>query len=53
MLYFTGVWTELMTKLKAWTQTFNKIHVITGPLFDYNYDGLWDSAPVSGYVPHP
>ena len=41
-MYTVGIWRELLSKLTSWTMSYSKIHVITGPVFDLNYDGLWD-----------
>ena len=42
IMYTVGIWRELLSKLTSWTMSYSKIHVITGPVFDLNYDGLWD-----------
>ena len=41
-VYAVGIWRQLLSKLTSWTMSYSKIHVITGPVFDLNYDGLWD-----------
>ena len=38
----TGIWKTLQKEVEKWTQTFGNVNVITGPVFDWNHDGLPD-----------
>lgn len=43
-LYFIEVWDYFHTTLlKKYASQYNGINVVTGPAFDYNYDGQFDS----------
>uniref|UniRef100_A0A3B3YZS2 ENPP1-3/EXOG-like endonuclease/phosphodiesterase domain-containing protein n=1 Tax=Poecilia mexicana TaxID=48701 RepID=A0A3B3YZS2_9TELE len=41
---FSGIWDYLHnTLLKKYASIYNGINVVTGPVFDYNYDGRYDA----------
>uniref|UniRef100_A0A8C7R021 SMB domain-containing protein n=1 Tax=Oncorhynchus mykiss TaxID=8022 RepID=A0A8C7R021_ONCMY len=58
-LYFIEVWDYFHTTLlKKYASQYNGINVVTGPAFDYNYDGQFDSQDqieqyVSTQIPIP
>jgi len=33
----------MMRKLADWASNYGGLHVVAGPAFDYNYDGLPDT----------
>ena len=38
-----GVWRDALWLMEEYAEKHGQIHVITGPIFDYNSDGLADS----------
>ncbi|XP_078319808.1 uncharacterized protein LOC111119482 isoform X2 [Crassostrea virginica] len=46
-----GIWKTLHKEVEKWTQTFGNVNVITGPVFDWNHDGLPDQFNNSQSVP--
>ena len=38
----TDLWNVLSTHLTLWANEYNGINVISGPVFDYNLDGIRD-----------
>lgn len=45
VLFFSGIWDYLHnTLLKKYASIYNGINVVTGPVFDYNYDGRYDTT---------
>ncbi|XP_078612809.1 venom phosphodiesterase 2-like isoform X2 [Branchiostoma floridae x Branchiostoma japonicum] len=38
-----GIWNFTMSLVASWAQTYQGVHVVTGPIFDYNFDGLRDN----------
>ena len=40
-----GIWDHFqVVLLRKYALQYNGLNVVTGPVFDYNYDGLYDSA---------
>ncbi|XP_030644785.1 venom phosphodiesterase 1 [Chanos chanos] len=50
---FKRIWDYLQTVLlKTYASQFNGVNVVTGPVFDYNYDGRYDTADlIQQFVP--
>lgn len=46
-----GIWKTLHKKVEKWTTLYSNINVITGPVFDWNHDGLPDQFNQSQPVP--
>ncbi|XP_077991015.1 venom phosphodiesterase-like [Glandiceps talaboti] len=44
--FVKDVWSHLAIKLISWADKYNGINVMTGPVYDYNFDGLRDSVEV-------
>lgn len=42
LTFSTGIWKTLHKKVEKWTTLYSNINVITGPVFDWNHDGLPD-----------
>ena len=38
-----GIWRHLMETIKKWTREYVKLHIIVGPVFDHDSDGLADT----------
>ena len=38
-----GVWSAVVDLLQEWTLAYGPIMTLTGPIFDYNVDGLKDT----------
>ena len=38
-----GIWREAMILLEDYSEKYGELHVLAGPLFDYDYDGLRDN----------
>uniref|UniRef100_A0A3B5MQ91 Extracellular Endonuclease subunit A domain-containing protein n=1 Tax=Xiphophorus couchianus TaxID=32473 RepID=A0A3B5MQ91_9TELE len=53
VLFFSGIWDYLHnTLLKKYASIYNGINVVTGPVFDYNYDGRYDTTEqIQQFVP--
>ena len=39
---FLGIWRESQELIEAYVQEYDSVQVISGPVFDNNYDGLRD-----------
>ena len=39
---FIGIWRNLILLIQKWVQSAGTIHVISGPVFDYDADGIAD-----------
>ncbi|CAH1253559.1 ENPP3 [Branchiostoma lanceolatum] len=39
-----GIWNFTMGLVASWAQTYQGVHVVTGPIFDYNFDGVRDNV---------
>uniref|UniRef100_A0A3B3XRH9 SMB domain-containing protein n=1 Tax=Poecilia mexicana TaxID=48701 RepID=A0A3B3XRH9_9TELE len=49
---FKRIWDYLHnTLLKKYASIYNGINVVTGPVFDYNYDGRYDAIEQMQFVP--
>ncbi|XP_070556165.1 venom phosphodiesterase-like [Ptychodera flava] len=44
--FVSDIWSELGGKILSWADKYNGVNVISGPVFDYNYDSLPDSMDV-------
>ncbi|XP_019639048.1 PREDICTED: venom phosphodiesterase 2-like [Branchiostoma belcheri] len=38
-----GIWNFTMSLAASWAQTYQGVHVVAGPIFDYNFDGVRDN----------
>ena len=39
----SGVWKDALWLMEEYVEKYGQIHVVAGPVFDYNSDGLADS----------
>ena len=51
MTSLAGVWRHLLTLIEGWRATFGHVFVVTGPVFDFDADGLVDSDVTSDSIP--
>ena len=42
-MIFFEVWNFMWKSIMNWAKNFERIGVVVGPIFDYNYDGHADS----------
>ena len=40
----SGAWQGLLQYIRDWVETYETVHVISGPVFDYNADGKRDHS---------
>jgi len=45
-LSFKPVWKYMTAKLDEWSRAYGSIHVISGPIYDYNFDGIADTLDI-------
>ena len=36
----------MTAKLDEWSRAYGSIHVISGPIYDYNFDGIADTLDI-------
>lgn len=41
--FLEGIWQHLLMRVKGWVTQYGTLNVVSGPIFDYNYDGVADT----------
>ncbi|XP_014666538.1 PREDICTED: ectonucleotide pyrophosphatase/phosphodiesterase family member 2-like [Priapulus caudatus] len=45
-----GVWRQIMDHVTRWAQIYGPLNIVTGPVFDYNYNGVYDTLDETRFI---